>query len=164
MILTSVRHYINENSTGGCTLLDSVKMWELQEDTARAAGCKVYGKTCIPPGNYQVSTRYSPSFEREMVVLYNQVSDGGVPTVRNGAFPFTYIYSHGGNDAGDSKGCLLHGYERTNRDEIFNTAEAEIFTLVKEAMERGEHITWEIVHDPENNYQLADLELFGKGA
>ena len=162
MIFTSVRHYFNENSTGGCTLVNGVRFCELQEDTARANGVKVEKKTCIPPGNYQVTTRISPRFGREMVVLFNYMSDEGAYMVRNGAYPFSYIYSHGGNTADNSEGCLLHAHNRIDRETIQGTAEESILDFVKEALAAGEPVTWQIVHDPENNYKLADADLFGR--
>jgi len=159
MDLKSVRHYFNPNSTGGVTLIDG-KTYQLQEDTARAYGVKVPRETCIPAGSYQVGIRQSHRFKREMIVLYDYITPDGEYTIRNGAFPFTWIYSHGGNTAEHTSGCLPHAFRRKNRDEIYGTAEKEIFDQVKEAIKFRENVVWEIVNDAENVYQLADPELF----
>lgn len=161
MILTSIRHYYNSDSTGGVTLINGDKFCQLQEDTARVYGVKVPRETCIPAGHYQVGIRLSPSFKREMIVLYDYITPEGAYMVRNGAYPFSYIYSHGGNTAKDSEGCLLHGFQRDDRENISGTAEHDIFYQVKEAIKFRENVVWEIVNDPENVYQLADPELFG---
>lgn len=74
------------------------------EDTDRhleLGGEKLYGKTAIPRGRYQVVVSYSNRFKREMPELL---------LVRY----FTGVRIHGGNDAADTLGCPLLGAELTD--------------------------------------------------
>lgn len=68
------------------------------EDVVRT-GPKVYGRTAIPPGRYEIKVHRSPRFGRDLPLLMN------VPN-------FAGILIHPGNDAGDTEGCLLPGLAR----------------------------------------------------
>lgn len=57
---------------------------------------KVYGKTCIPRGRYEVEMRMSPHFGRMLPHIID------VPG-------FEGILIHSGNDADDTLGCVLVG-------------------------------------------------------
>lgn len=57
---------------------------------------KVYGKTAIPSGRYQVIISYSNKYKKEMPLLLN------VPG-------YLGIRIHSGNKAEDTEGCLLLG-------------------------------------------------------
>jgi len=57
---------------------------------------KIYGKTAIPPGKYDITVTYSPKFGRSLPRLKN------VPG-------FEGILIHRGNSAKDTAGCILVG-------------------------------------------------------
>lgn len=57
---------------------------------------KVFGKTAIPNGMYEIRLNHSPKFGRTMPYLLN------VPN-------FTYIMIHWGNTVYDTAGCVLVG-------------------------------------------------------
>lgn len=57
---------------------------------------KVYGKTAIPPGRYDVVLSYSPKFKRSLPLLLSVKGYSG-------------IRIHSGNTAEDSLGCIIVG-------------------------------------------------------
>jgi len=63
-------------------------------------GVKVYGKTCIPRGRYEIIVDYSKRFNKVLPRILN------VPG-------FEGIRVHGGNKAEDSEGCPCIGRDRT---------------------------------------------------
>lgn len=79
------------------------------EDQLRARGEKVYGKTCIEAGTYEVVLTYSNRFKRIMPLLLD------VPN-------FEGIRLHGGNTAKDSHGCPLVAFN-TDGKKIWGSAE-----------------------------------------
>lgn len=62
---------------------------------------KIYGKTAIPVGRYELAINYSNKFGRLLPLLLN------VPG-------FEGIRIHSGNTQADSLGCLLPGLRRAN--------------------------------------------------
>ena len=66
------------------------------EDTIRAKGVKVYGKTAIPAGLYEFIMALSPHFKRVLPLLLK------VPL-------FSSILIHGGLDENSTLGCILVG-------------------------------------------------------
>ena len=98
--------YVNRDDkqptfTRGELTLDGEHWSYTCEDTVRGPDEeKVYGKTAISSGRYRLGMHPSLHFKRMVV----QILD--VPK-------FDLIYFHGGNDADDSLGCVLHGRVRT---------------------------------------------------
>lgn len=68
------------------------------EDAERTT--KIPGETCIPPGVYNLGTRYSPRFSPRLGHDMIWVQD--VPG-------FQYILIHTGNTKNDTEGCLILG-------------------------------------------------------
>lgn len=83
------------------TLEDTVRRLPAEcTDTANGRDCrcreKVYARTAIPAGNYQITMEYSPRFKRVLPLLHD------VPHFRG-------ILIHSGNDEEDTAGCILVG-------------------------------------------------------
>jgi hypothetical protein len=88
-----------ENSGDACTgdmYIDGNYFCHTLEDLVRAPGVKVQDKTAIPAGIYRVIVNMSPKFKKLMPRLLD------VPM-------FTGILIHSGNDAIDTRGCILVG-------------------------------------------------------
>jgi len=94
---------------------------------------KVFGKTAIPSGRYQVIINESTRFGREMPLLLN------VPG-------FSGVRIHPGNTSADTEGCLLIGKEHAT-DIVTNSrlAFAEFYIILKQAIDKGEAVYITIV-------------------
>lgn len=94
---------------------------------------KVWGKSSIPFGTYQIILTVSPRFKRVLPRLLN------VPH-------FSGILIHRGNTAKDTDGCILVGENKVKGKVINSTPyEIKLVQLMKEAVKKGEKITIEIV-------------------
>lgn len=85
---------------------NEVYMCDILEDTVRNSiktalhsFIKVYGKTAIPYGTYEITRTYSNRFKKMLPLLLN------VPH-------FEGIRIHPGNTAADTEGCLLPGLNK----------------------------------------------------
>ena len=95
MELTLNRTIKTEVSTIGELFVNGIKECFTLEDVERN-GLKVYGKTAIPKGRYEVVVTFSNRFQKLLPLLLN------VPN-------FEGIRIHPGNKAEDTEGCLLVG-------------------------------------------------------
>lgn len=94
---------------------------------------KIYSKTAIPFGKYNIIVNMSPKFKRELPRLLN------VPS-------FEGVLIHRGNTDQDSAGCILVGENKVVGKVINSTMyEVKLVKLMKEALLKGEKITIEIV-------------------
>ena len=99
-----IRDTFSDESTIGKLYIDGEYFCETLEDKDRfleAGGVKIYGKTCIPRGTYQLAITMSNRFKKELPLLLN------VPQ-------FEGIRIHAGNTAADTDGCILLGRTRRN--------------------------------------------------
>lgn len=135
MKLRLYRDTFTEESTIGELSVDSTFFCYTLEDYDRKlenGGKKVYGKTCIPRGIYDVVIDFSPKYNKEMPHVLN------VPG-------FEGVRLHSGNMANDSLGCILVGSTKS-KDFIGNSKATfnELMALMDEAYAKGEPITLEI--------------------
>jgi len=104
MKLTLTRKYDYEDRTIGELFIDGVKLCDTLEDRERLfynalnklTGTKIFGKTAIPTGTYEVVLTYSARFKKTLPLLLN------VPQ-------FTGIRIHTGNTPENTEGCILVG-------------------------------------------------------
>lgn len=104
-----LRSIFTEKSTIGELYLDSRKLCWTLEDKDRGLRqdmpleeiqrLKVYGKTCIPCGHYQIQWKLSPKFGKDMPYLLNVPGYDGVML-------------HTGNSDVETLGCILLGREK----------------------------------------------------
>jgi len=92
---------------------------------------KVYAKTAIPSGKYEIAITFSNRFQKYLPLIINVKGYEG-------------IRIHPGNTAADSEGCLLPG-EFRNHNQVTNSKKAfgKLFDKLK-AVEKKEKITIEI--------------------
>lgn len=115
------------------TVEDKVRDLNKDGDLNDLGETKVYGETAIPYGTYEVEVTYSPKFKRELPLIKN------VPH-------FEGIRIHKGNYAANSSGCVITGENKIKGGVINSTPyEIKITSLIKEAQNKGEKITIEIV-------------------
>jgi len=130
--LLLLRDTFTDESTTGELFVDGVFECFILEDRVRPKGVKVYGKTAIPEGVYEIVITKSVRFKRFLPLLLN------VPK-------FSGIRIHPGNKAVDTEGCLLPGTKRA-RNVVFESRKAfdRLFTRIKAARAKGETVTIEI--------------------
>ena len=92
---------------------------------------KVYAKTAIPYGTYEIKWTYSPRFKKYTPQLMN------VPS-------FEGIRIHAGNTSADTEGCILLG-ENKQVGEVLNSRATinKFYPLIKKACSNGK-VTIEI--------------------
>jgi hypothetical protein len=94
---------------------------------------KVYGKTAIPYGRYEVDWTMSARFKKMMPILLNVIGWSG-------------IRIHKGNTEVDSLGCLLCGTRKlSNRITESTIATNKLYAKIESAKKQGQRIFITIV-------------------
>lgn len=131
MELTLNRIFLGSSATIGELLINDKHLCDTLEDRVRPEGEKVYGKTAIPEGTYEVKLTHSPRFKKILPEILN------VPN-------FSGIRIHTGNSSKDTEGCILVGtWDGEKEDWVGNSRIAfdELMTLLEEATNNKEKIT-----------------------
>lgn len=137
MKLILIRTVFNAKSTFGELFVDGKYQCFVLEDTDRrleAGGVKVYGKTAIPRGTYQIIVDRSQRFKRELPLLLD------VPQ-------FQGIRIHAGNKPEDTEGCLIPGLKiQPEKDWVANSRAAfdALFHKIRAAHLDKQKITIEV--------------------
>lgn len=125
------RIFLGSSATIGELLVNDKHLCDTLEDRVRPEGEKVYGKTAIPEGTYEVKLTHSPRFKRILPEILN------VPN-------FSGIRIHTGNSSKDTEGCILVGtWDGEKEDWVGNSRIAfdELMTLLEEATNNKEKVT-----------------------
>jgi len=135
--LTLDRTDYGDNSTLGKLYVDGQFQCVTLEDEIEVNGQKRDGQTCIPDGLYQIVITWSPKFKRSLPLILN------VPN-------FDGIRIHPGNDAGDTRGCILVGQNVTLIQDapfLLHSAAAfqELYPKLLAALQRGETLDLEVM-------------------
>lgn len=125
------RIFLGSSATIGELYIDKKYIADTLEDRVRPEGEKVYGKTAIPEGTYEVKLTYSPRFKKILPEILN------VPN-------FSGIRIHCGNSSADSSGCVLVGtWDGEKEDWIRDSKIAfnKLMSLLQSAEDKKEIIT-----------------------
>jgi len=126
------------------TLEDADRGLKQTDELSYIRSRKVYGETAIPKGTYAVSMNTtSPKYSA--VAWYWNLCKGKMPRIIE-VPGFDGILIHPGNTALDTLGCILVG-RNTKVGKLTDSKAAfkEVYKRMKEAYDRGEEITIEIV-------------------
>lgn len=143
MELQLKREIFTDISTIGTLTIDGVFECYILEDKDRGINntlsleqimrVKVYGKTAIPYGRYEVDWTMSARFKKMMPILLNVVGWSG-------------IRIHAGNTEIDSLGCLLCGTRKlSNRITESTIATNKLYAKIEAAKKQGQRIYITIV-------------------
>ena len=140
MKLTLKRIALRSTYTIGRLYVDDNYFCDTLEDTVRDLNKngkfdngekKVYAKTAIPYGTYEIKWTYSPRFKKYTPQLMN------VPS-------FSGIRIHAGNSSTDTEGCLLLGQNKKVGMVLNSRATInKFYPMIKEACSKGK-VTIEI--------------------
>ena len=125
------RIFLSSSATIGELLINDKHLCDTLEDRVRPEGEKVYGKTAIPEGTYEVKLTHSPRFKKILPEILN------VPN-------FSGIRIHTGNSSKDTEGCILVGtWDGEKEDWVGSSKIAfdELMTLLEEATNNKEKVT-----------------------
>ena len=131
------RNVFTDESTISMVTVNDDFVCNLLEDTDRRledGNQKVYGRTAIPRGFYEIKMDYSPKYKRNMPHVLD------VPQYEG-------IRIHPGNKADDTEGCLIPGYyDDTRKDWVSNSKVAyeKLLSMMLNAWTAGEKVTLEI--------------------
>jgi hypothetical protein len=131
MELTLNRIFLGSSATIGELLINDKHLCDTLEDRVRPEGEKVYGKTAIPEGTYEVKLTHSPRFKKILPEILN------VPN-------FSGIRIHTGNSSKDTEGCIIVGtWDGEKEDWVGSSKIAfdKLMTLLEEATNNKEKVT-----------------------
>lgn len=140
MELTLKRIALHDDYTIGRLSVDGTYFCDILEDEVRdlSKEAKVYGKTSIPYGRYEVTMKVqSPKYSKRSSYSW---CNGYLPRLLNVPY-FEGILIHAGNIADDSYGCLLCG-ENKVKGEVINSMATlkKLYPILKHASDIGEKI------------------------
>lgn len=136
MKLTLNRYGFGSAATIGDLFIDGMYFCKTLEDADRKLECdgeKIYGRTAIPRGAYDVIIDWSNRFKRELPHVLD------VPG-------FSGIRIHAGNKPEDTEGCILVGKSVIEDDFISDSRNTliRLMTRLEAVYERGEKIVLEV--------------------
>lgn len=148
MELKLIRKYLKDDYTIGHLYVNGEMFCDSLEDKVRdlnkdgdlndANEQKMYGKTAIPYGRYEVTLKVqSPKYSTRSAYLW---CGGYLPRLLNVPH-FDGILIHAGNSAEDSCGCLLVGQNKV-KGRVINSMETlkKLYASLKLASDKGEEI------------------------
>lgn len=128
-----------KNTTLSHLYMDGIFASYLLEDTIREE--KVYGKTCIPEGEYKLQLNKSAGMNSKYVLRYPKFHKGMLEIT--GIKNFSLVFIHIGNTHSETLGCPLTGrsYDFVNGDyKVLQSAAAyqDVYRKLLGRLEKGE--------------------------
>ena len=135
MEIKLVREHFNSECAIGSLFIDGSHLYTLEDvdrklsqddDLSHVKDIKVFGKTAIPYGRYEVVMTFSNRFKKMMPLLLNVKGFDGVRI-------------HSGNTDEDTEGCILVGYKKdVLNNQILQSRPAigEVYMILSEAVKR----------------------------
>lgn len=117
MRLVLLRNVFTDKSTIGDLLIDGNFFCYTLEDVVRLPNQKIYGKTAISTGKYEVVLSMSNRFKKLLPELLN------VPN-------FTGVRMHGGNTSEDTEGCIVLAKTIVNNDLVYGNTTQQLVDLI----------------------------------
>lgn len=146
-IFSNNRYTIAHIYVDGVYVCDSIedtdRGWHSGMSDAYIRNNKVYGKSAIPIGTYDLTLNVvSPKFVQKP--YYKKFCKGRLPRILN-VPGFDGILLHRGSTERDSYGCIILGYNKV-KGQVVNSQEAfeKFYKILDEANKRKEKITIEI--------------------
>ena len=112
--ITIFRDKFNKDNTLGKMYINGSFFCYTLEDAFR--GVKIKHEACIPEGSYRVELTRSNRFKRILPILI-------------GVEGYEGVRIHRGNTEGDTSGCPLVGFNRSE-DRVFNQAESKLMDFL----------------------------------
>lgn len=113
------------------------------EDTARPDNIKVMKETCLPGGLVcDVSLYESPHYKK--TIIFHTEADKR--TIRFGPLKWVACLAHGGNDHGDTEGCVLVAENMIDNDHVQGSLKEELREVIEKKIAEGYTITAEFVN------------------
>lgn len=123
MRLVLLRNVFTDKSTIGDLLIDGNFFCYTLEDVVRLPNQKIYGKTAISTGKYEVVLSMSNRFKKLLPELLN------VPN-------FTGVRMHGGNTSEDTEGCIVLAKTIVNNDLVYGNTTQQLVDILLSKKER----------------------------
>lgn len=123
MRLVLLRNVFTDKSTIGDLLIDGNFFCYTLEDVVRLPNQKIYGKTAISTGKYEVVLSMSNRFKKLLPELLN------VPN-------FTGVRMHGGNTSDDTEGCIVLAKTIVNNDLVYGNTTQQLVDILLSKKER----------------------------
>ena len=151
MELKDIRQRFRYESTIGSFLIeDQFQCFTLEDKVRGDDEPKIYGKTAIPAGTYNVTLRTEGTTHEAYLKRFGSDFHKGTLWIR-GVWGDADILIHIGDFPEDTRGCLLIGdvYTPENPDRISQSEAAyrRIYPIISDALLAGEAVTIEVVND-----------------
>ena len=141
MEIDVVRYNSKEDFTDGLLLINGIFACHTLEDEFRSK--KVFGKTRIPQGRYEIEFRDEGGFHNKYLKMFGDDWHAGMLHIVN--IPnFKNVLIHIGNKHTDTAGCLLVAMDNSADDAGYigksKVAYKKIYPIIRDALLKGEKV------------------------